>query len=86
MEQIKALSLDPKVPYCLVRSALKVQGNDDGYVGGDLDKDDNDASPPKCALRSRSSRDKYTTPLDENGDLEERQDKRVEDAEYEDVL
>lgn len=86
MEQIKALSLNPKVPDGLMRSALKVQCNDDGYVGSDLDKDDNDASPPKCALRSCSPRDEYAAPFDKDGDLEEWQDERVEDAKYENVL
>ena len=74
MKQIKTFGLDSKVPHGLVRGTLKVQCNNDGYVGGDLDKCDNGASPPKRALRSCSWGDKYTALLDEDDNLEKGQD------------
>lgn len=53
MEQLQTLALDPQVSHGLMRDTLKVQFNDDSYVGIDLDEDKADESPPKRALGSR---------------------------------
>lgn len=86
VEKVETLAIDGEVPNLGMRSALEAQREDDGDVGGDLDEDDGDTTPPEGVTRPVAARDEEPAPLYENGNLEEGEDEGIADTEDENPL
>lgn len=77
---------DGKVPDGGERPALEDEQEDGGDAEGGLQRRDGGRRPPEARRRARARENEDAAPLSQDGDLDERQGDRVEEAEDEDVL
>ena len=75
-----------KVPDSFMRGALHIQSNNNSGVGRSLYEANDHAAPPEDALCSCALRHEESTPFDEDGDFEKREDERVTDSKDENPL
>lgn len=69
-----------------MRGALHIQSNNNSGVGRSLYEANDHAAPPEDALCSCALRHEESTPFDEDGDFEKREDERVADSKDENPL